>query len=91
MYFTENDRWRTDEEFGRATLNGVNPVRIRRCARSLSKFPVKDADVRSFLDRGHSLEEEMAVKYVLLNYRLIYTCLCKDVHQIFHFQFSLFY
>lgn len=59
--FTENDRWLTDEEFGREFLCGVNPVMVRRCSEPLDKFPVTEEMVGNLLDRGQSLKEEMQV------------------------------
>lgn len=57
----ENDNWRTDEEFGRELLDGVNPVMIRRCKGPIQKFPVTNDMVGHFLDRGMSLAEEIEV------------------------------
>ena len=54
------DDWDSDAEFGRQTLNGLNPVMIKRVKAIPDKFPVTDADVGSLLLRGLSLEEEAA-------------------------------
>lgn len=56
-----DDRWRTDEEFGREFLDGVNPVMIKRCTEPIEKFPVTSDMVGNLLDRGLSLHEEMKV------------------------------
>jgi arachidonate 5-lipoxygenase len=60
---TSDGRWRTDEEFGREFLDGVNPVMIKRCTEPISKFPLKSEMVRNLLDRGMDLEEEMKVLF----------------------------
>ena len=52
------DDWESDAEFGRQTLNGLNPVMIKRIKVIPDKFPVTDADVGSLLSRGLSLHEE---------------------------------
>ena len=54
------DDWESDAEFGCQTLNGLNPVMIKRVKAILDKFPVTDADVGSLLLRGVSHEEEAA-------------------------------
>lgn len=74
-----DDRWRTDEEFGREFLDGVNPVMIKRCKEPVEKFPVTNDMVGNLLDRGLSLDEEMkvinfsVVPHPLLSYITIYT------------------
>ena len=54
------DVWDSDAEFGRQTLNGLNPVVIKRVKVIPEKFPVTDKDVGSLLKRGMSLQEEAA-------------------------------
>ena len=54
------DDWESDAEFGRQTLNGLNPVMIKRVKAIPDKFPVTDADVGSLMLRGLFLEEEAA-------------------------------
>lgn len=61
VYFSDNDRWKADEEFGREFLSGVNPVLVRRLNKPLDKFPVTEDMVGNLLDRGMSLKEEMEV------------------------------
>lgn len=61
---TSDGRWRTDEEFGREFLDGVNPVMIKRCTEPISKFPLKSEMVRNLLDRGMDLEEEMKAGHI---------------------------
>ena len=46
-------------------LNGVNPNVIRRCEKLPSNFPVTEEMVKTLLDRGKTLQEEMEV--LLLN------------------------
>ena len=54
------DVWDSDAEFGRQTLNGLNPVVIKRVKAIPEKFPVTDKDVGKLLTRGMSLREEAA-------------------------------
>ena len=58
----EASRWITDVEFGRQMLNGVNPVVIQKCTELPSKFPVTRDMVEGLLNRGWTLEKEMAVR-----------------------------
>lgn len=60
----EDDRWRTDEEFGREFLDGVNPVMIKRCKEPIKKFPVTNDMVGNLLDRGLTLDEEMKAGHI---------------------------
>lgn len=57
----QDDRWMTDEVFASMFLNGCNPNTIQRCEKLPNNFPVTDDMVKSFLDRGKTLEEEMKV------------------------------
>lgn len=41
------DRWESDVEFGRQTMNGASPVMIKRIKQIPEKFPVTDEDVHS--------------------------------------------
>lgn len=61
----EEDRWMTDEVFGSMFLNGCNPNIIQRCEKLPSNFPVTEDIVKSFLDRGKTLQDEMKVKLSL--------------------------
>ena len=55
-------RWTTDVEFGRQMLNGVNPVVIKKCKKlPTANFPVTNKMVKSFLNRGKTLDEEIEV------------------------------
>ena len=53
------DRWREDTEFGRQTLNGMNPVVIKQIREIPEKFPVTDLHVHGLLAEGFSLEGEL--------------------------------
>ena len=57
--YLKNDKWRTDEEFGRQILNGTNPVHIRRCRKLPNNFPVTNNQIKGLLNRGKTLEEEL--------------------------------
>ena len=65
----EFSRWTSDVEFGRQILNGVNPVVIRKCEALPAKFPVTDEMVRSSLNRGLTLQQEIEVS---AHFKLIY-------------------
>ena len=54
-------RWEMDVEFGRQMLNGVNPVVIEKCTSLPPNFHVTNEMVKGFLNRGHTLEQEMEV------------------------------
>ncbi|MBI3268131.1 MAG: hypothetical protein HYZ53_03850 [Planctomycetes bacterium] len=65
-------RWRTDEEFGRQRLAGVNPVLVERCRRLPENFPVTDADVRGLLPAGATLASEAERgRLYFLDYRIL--------------------
>ena len=57
----EGDRWMTDSVFGSLFLNGCNPNVIQRCENLPGNLPVSEEMVKSFLDRGLTLEQEMKV------------------------------
>ena len=57
----EEDRWMTDKVFGLMFLNGCNPNTIQRCEKLPSNFPVTEDMIKSFLDRGRTMKEEMQV------------------------------
>ena len=61
----EDDRWKTDKVFGSMFLNGCNPNVIQRCEKLPSNFPVTEEMVKSFLDRGQTLQEEIKVRFSL--------------------------
>ena len=54
-----DDKWRSDEEFGREILNGLNPGYVRRCKILPNNFPVTDEHLVGLLNRNKTLEEEM--------------------------------
>ena len=59
-------RWTTDVEFGRQMLNGVNPVVIKKCTKlPIANFPITNEMVKSFLNRGLTLDEEIEVSVAL--------------------------
>ncbi|XP_078369935.1 allene oxide synthase-lipoxygenase protein-like [Oculina patagonica] len=62
----EDDRWMTDEVFGSMFLNGCNPNTIQRCDKLPSNFPVTEDMVKSFLDRGKTLDEEIQAGHVYI-------------------------
>lgn len=62
----EDDRWKTDKVFGSMFLNGCNPNVIQRCEKLPSNFPVTEEMVKSFLDRGQTLQEEMKAGHVYI-------------------------
>ena len=53
--------WDQDRWFAYQFLNSSNPVSITRCDAIPSKFPVTDNDVKAFLDRGNTLQQEIKV------------------------------
>ena len=66
------DRWDDDEEFGRQTLNGLNPVMIKRIKEIPDNFPVTFDQVRGVLTRGHSLEEELKEgRIYMVDYKIL--------------------
>ena len=68
----ENDLWKTDEEFGRQTLNGYNPTLIRKCTELPENFAVHNDQVKNLLSRGLSLEEEMELGNIyILNHKIL--------------------
>ena len=58
--WTQNDLWKNDVEFGRQTLNGVNPGLVEKCREIPGNFPVTDNHVRGLLAPGTTLKEEAA-------------------------------
>ena len=70
--WVSDDRWRKDEEFGRQTLNGVNPLDITRCRNLPNNFPVTSDHVIGSLSRGLSLEAEMeAGNIYIINHKIL--------------------
>ena len=57
--WTRDDKWKTDEEYGRQILNGTNPVLVTRCRELPENFPVNDDILNGILTRNLNLEEEM--------------------------------
>ena len=64
-------RFKSDEEFGRQRLNGVNPFMIQQCTEmpDPSIFPVSEETVDGLLDEGISLAEAIKAHRV---YRVSY-------------------
>jgi len=52
-------RWKEDAEFGRQTLNGMNPAVIKGITEIPDKFPVKDANLHGLFAKDSSLEKEL--------------------------------
>lgn len=52
----------TDSVFGSMFLNGCNPNVVQRCEKLPSNFPVTEEMVKSVLDRGLTLEQEIKVR-----------------------------
>ena len=52
-------RWKEDSEFGRQTLNGMNPPVIKGITEIPDKFPVKDANLHGLFAKDSSLEKEL--------------------------------
>ena len=71
------DKWDDDEEFGRQTLNGMNPVMIKRIKEIPENFPVKQEDIAGSLTRGLSWDDELKGKgedqgrIYLLDYKIL--------------------
>ena len=66
------ERWDDDKEFGRQTMNGLNPVMIKRIKEIPENFPVTFDDVRGELTNGQSLEEELKEgKIYLIDYKIL--------------------
>ena len=61
IHLARDNRWVSDEEFGRQMLNGVNPIVISRCTKLPHNFPVMEEMVKGSLNRGLTLKEEMQV------------------------------
>uniref|UniRef100_A0A8C5M7T9 Uncharacterized protein n=1 Tax=Leptobrachium leishanense TaxID=445787 RepID=A0A8C5M7T9_9ANUR len=55
----ESYRWKEDAFFGYQFLNGVNPVKIRKCFQTPENFPVDDEMVASSLGTSTSLQNEI--------------------------------
>ena len=70
MHWIHN--WESDIEFGRQTLNGMNPICIQRVRAIPGKFPVTDLMVRGLLKRGLTLEEEAAAGHIyMVDHRIL--------------------
>ena len=66
------ERWRSDREFARQRLNGINPFLITCIAELPEHFPVTDEHLRGVLPHGVSLTR-------LLDERRVFLCDWKDV------------
>ena len=65
-------RWKEDAEFGRQTLNGMNPVVIKRITEIPDKFPVKDANLHELLAKDSSLEQELKEgRIYMVDYKIL--------------------
>jgi arachidonate 15-lipoxygenase len=66
------ERWRSDREFARQRLNGINPFLITCIAELPEHFPVTDENLRGVLPDGVSLPR-------LLDEQRVFLCDWKDV------------
>jgi len=64
--------WRSDREFARERMNGINPFLITSIAAIPENFPVTDADLRGVLPDGVSMAQ-------LLDQRRLFLCDWKDI------------
>ena len=70
--WTQNDLWKTDEEFGRQILNGVNPGHVEKCRKLPENFPVTDSHIKDLLTRGKTLKEEIEDgKIFIVNHKIL--------------------
>ena len=53
------NNWDSDEEFGRQTMNGMNPINLHRIKKLPENFQVTEAHMEGILKRGFTLQEEM--------------------------------
>ena len=58
--------WDSDAEFGRQTLNGMNPLGIHRIKSIPEKFAVTQDHLNGLLKRGLTLEEELASGHIYM-------------------------
>ena len=71
-WWLKDDRWKTDEEFGRQTLNGINPGQVKRCNSLPENFPVTTEHVEGLLTRNKTLEEEIELGNIyIINYDIL--------------------
>jgi arachidonate 5-lipoxygenase len=65
--------WKSDTEYGRQTLNGINPLMIERVTEELpEKFKVTNEHLDGLLQRGLSLAQEIAAgNMFLIDYEIL--------------------
>ena len=70
--WTKNDLWKTDTEFGRQILNGVNPGLVEKCSTIPENFPVNEDQIEGLLTRGKTLKEEaLDGKIYIINHKIL--------------------
>ena len=59
------DFWKDDRFFGSQFLNGCSPDFLIKCIQLPPHFPVTQELIGNLLDSGHTLENALAVSFVM--------------------------